>query len=136
MGEENLSTAQMLKHLRDATGLGLMECKDALDRSNGDASSALINLVGTDEARMIRIVKDKTSPTWVLEALVSLNNRQVLLELTRSQNDKKLTTSDTIEIANAFSAQKNESDKKASNDKYEREMQKASNDKYEREMQS
>lgn len=136
MAEENLTAAQMLKHLRDATGLGLMECKDALEKANGDASVALISLVGTDEARMIRIVKDKNSPTWVLEALVSLNNRQVLLELTKSQNAKKLTTSDAIAIANKYFAQKNESDQKASNDKNAREVQKASNEKNEREVQN
>ena len=123
MGEANLSLAQVLKHLRDATGLGLMECKDALEKANGDASVALISLVCTDEARMIRIVRDKNSPAWVLDALVSLNNRQVLLELNRSQNAKQLTTADAIAIANKFSAQKSESDQKASNDKNAREMQ-------------
>lgn len=123
MSEETLASAQMLKQLRDATGLGLLECKSAIEKENGNPSIALISLLGSNEARMIRIVNDRNSPVWVLEALVSLNNSRVLLELSRSGNDKQLTTPDAVAIANKFSQQKNESDLKVTNEKNARDLQ-------------
>lgn len=37
-------TAEMVKHLRDKTGAGMMECKRALEGANGDAEVAIDNL--------------------------------------------------------------------------------------------
>ena len=34
-------TASMVKELRDKTGVGIMDCKEALKESNGDISQAV-----------------------------------------------------------------------------------------------
>ena len=43
-------TAKMVKELRDRTGLGMMECKKALEESNGDVEVAIDNLRKSGQA--------------------------------------------------------------------------------------
>ena len=44
-------TAKMVKELRDRTGLGMMECKKALEESNGDVEVAIDNLRKSGQAK-------------------------------------------------------------------------------------
>ena len=43
MSEVKVS-AKMVKELRDRTGLGMMECKKALEETNGDVETDIHNL--------------------------------------------------------------------------------------------
>ena len=44
-------SAKMVKELRDRTGLGMMECKKALEESNGDVEVAIDNLRKSGQAK-------------------------------------------------------------------------------------
>ncbi|MBU5616707.1 translation elongation factor Ts [Psychrobacter sp. TAE2020] len=44
-------SAKMVKELRDRTGLGMMECKKALEESNGDVETAIDNLRKSGQAK-------------------------------------------------------------------------------------
>ncbi len=37
-------TPQLVKELRDRTGIGMGKCKEALDAANGDIEQAIVNL--------------------------------------------------------------------------------------------
>ena len=50
MSEVKIS-AKMVKELRDRTGLGMMECKKALEESNGDVETAIDNLRKSGQAK-------------------------------------------------------------------------------------
>ena len=50
MSEVKVS-AKMVKELRDRTGLGMMECKKALEESNGDVETAIDNLRKSGQAK-------------------------------------------------------------------------------------
>lgn len=50
MSEVKIS-AKMVKELRDRTGLGMMECKKALEESNGDVEVAIDNLRKSGQAK-------------------------------------------------------------------------------------
>ena len=50
MSEVKVS-AKMVKELRDRTGLGMMECKKALEESNGDVEVAIDNLRKSGQAK-------------------------------------------------------------------------------------
>ena len=40
MASDIIVTPQMVRDLRELTGVGMMECKDALKRHNGDMTAA------------------------------------------------------------------------------------------------
>src|SRR5699024_11410096 len=50
MSEVKIS-AKMVKELRDRTGLGMMECKKALEEANGDVEVAIDNLRKSGQAK-------------------------------------------------------------------------------------
>lgn len=44
-------TASMVKELRDRTGLGMMECKKALEETGGDIEMSIDNLRKSGQAK-------------------------------------------------------------------------------------
>ncbi|HET8705426.1 MAG TPA: elongation factor Ts, partial [Pseudomonadales bacterium] len=44
-------TASLVKELRERTGLGMMECKKALEETNGDIELAIENLRKSGQAK-------------------------------------------------------------------------------------
>jgi elongation factor Ts len=74
-------TAELVKKLRDKTGASMMECKDALDKSNGDEIKALEIL--QEKGKMTAMKKsERTAKEGVIISYIHSNNKMgVLLEL-------------------------------------------------------
>lgn len=53
-------SAKLVKELRDRTGLGMMECKKALEETNGDIELAIDNLRKSGQAKAAK--KQAISP--------------------------------------------------------------------------
>ena len=47
-------TASLVKELRERTGAGMMECKNALTETNGDIEAAIENMRKSGQARRRR----------------------------------------------------------------------------------
>jgi Translation elongation factor Ts len=74
-------TAVMVKELREKTGYGMMECKKALNETNGDFTKAIEIMNEKAGASFINI-KNRTANQGVIEAYVHSGSRiGVMLEL-------------------------------------------------------
>ena len=51
-------TASMVKELREMTGAGMMDCKKALNETNGDMDAAVEFLRRTDRLRLRRRLEE------------------------------------------------------------------------------
>lgn len=72
-------TAQLVKELRERTGAGMMECKRALEASNGDIESAIKKMREAGQAKA-----DKKSGRITAEGMIGLaaaGNKAVMLEV-------------------------------------------------------
>lgn len=99
-------SSQDIKQLREKTGAGIMDCKKALEESNGDIEKALIFLrkqgMKLRAKKSIRIARDGR-----IESYVHLNNRiGVLIEVNcetdfvaRTDDFKELTKNLAMQIA-------------------------------------
>lgn len=74
-------TAQMVKELREKTGYGMMECKKALSKANGDIHKAM-EAMNEEIRTSFTKVKDRTTNQGVIETYVHSGNRiGAMLEL-------------------------------------------------------
>jgi len=99
-------TAQMVKELRDRTGVGMMECRKALLETNGDVDAAIKYLrergISKAEGKALRETKE-----GIIFSYIHFNNRLgVMLELNcesdfvaRTDEFKKLAEEIALQIA-------------------------------------
>lgn len=74
-------TAQMVKELRDQTGAGMMECKQALIEAQGDMERARLILREKGAAAAVKRESKQASEGVVVSALAADRRRGALLEL-------------------------------------------------------
>ena len=72
MSEVKIS-AKMVKELRDRTGLGMMECKKALEEANGDVEVAIDNLRKSGQAKAAK--KRATSQLTALSSSLKVTTK-------------------------------------------------------------
>lgn len=74
-------TAVMVKELREKTGYGMMECKKALNETNGDFTKA-IEIMNEKAGASFTNIKNRTANQGVIEAYIHSGSRiGVMLEL-------------------------------------------------------
>ena len=74
-------SAELVKELRERTGIGMMECKQALTESNGDIEKAITLLRKKGHARA-KDKMDRTASEGVIGAYIHLNGKiGVLVEV-------------------------------------------------------
>ena len=74
-------TSEMVKQLRNKTGAGMMDCKKALDESNGDIEKA-IEILRKKGAATAAKRADKTANEGLIKAKVSDDaKRGILVEI-------------------------------------------------------
>ncbi|WP_199507398.1 MULTISPECIES: translation elongation factor Ts [unclassified Psychrobacter] len=72
-------TAKMVKELRDRTGLGMMECKKALEESNGDVEVAIDNLRKSGQAKAAKKAGNIAADGAII--IAQNGNKALLLEV-------------------------------------------------------
>lgn len=72
-------TAQMVKELRDRTGLAMMECKKALTEANGDIELAIDNLRKSGQAKAAKKAGNIAADGAI--TIVQEGNKAVLVEI-------------------------------------------------------
>ena len=72
-------SAKMVKELRDRTGLGMMECKKALEESNGDVETAIDNLRKSGQAKAAKKAGNIAADGAII--IVHGDNKALLLEV-------------------------------------------------------
>ncbi|HCI75766.1 MULTISPECIES: translation elongation factor Ts [unclassified Psychrobacter] len=78
MSEVKVS-AKMVKELRDRTGLGMMECKKALEESNGDVETAIDNLRKSGQAKAAKKAGNIAADGTII--IAQGDNKAFLLEV-------------------------------------------------------
>lgn len=73
--------AQMVKSLRDRTGAGMMDCKKALENTNGDEEKAMVWLREKGLAKAQKRAGRTTSEGWIGSYIHSNGKIGVLVEL-------------------------------------------------------
>ncbi len=73
--------AQMVKSLRDRTGAGMMDCKKALENTNGDEEKAMVWLREKGLAKAQKRAGRATSEGWIGSYIHSNGKIGVLVEL-------------------------------------------------------
>lgn len=79
-------TADMVKELRERTGLGMMECKKALVETNGDIELAIENLRKSGQAKAAKKA-GRTAAEGVVLAKVSADGKTGILLEVNSETD-------------------------------------------------
>lgn len=72
-------SAKMVKELRDRTGLGMMECKKALEESNGDVETAIDNLRKSGQAKAAKKAGNIAADGAII--IAQAGNKSLLLEV-------------------------------------------------------
>ncbi len=72
-------SAKMVKELRDRTGLGMMECKKALEESNGDVETAIDNLRKSGQAKAAKKAGNIAADGAII--IAQAGNKALLLEV-------------------------------------------------------
>ena len=83
MSEVKVS-AKMVKELRDRTGLGMMECKKALEESNGDVETAIDNLRKSGQAKAAKKAGNIAADGAII---IAQNDKQAFLLEVNCQTD-------------------------------------------------
>ena len=91
-------TAGMVKDLREKTGMGMMECKKALEENGGDMEKAIVWL---RERGMSRAAKkaDKIAAEGVVEVYISPDHSSAVLLEVNCQTDFVAKNEDFVNIA-------------------------------------
>lgn len=92
-------TAELVKELRDATGVSVMQCKNALEEAEGDMEKALIIL--KKKSSSIAMKKAGRSATDGIIVVVEEKGKALLLSL-HSETDFVARNSDFITLANTL----------------------------------
>ena len=90
-------TAEMVKELRDGTGVSVMQCKNALEEAEGDIEKALIIL--KKKSSNIALKKADRDAKDGIIVTAENNNKTILLTL-HSETDFVAKNNDFIELAN------------------------------------
>lgn len=72
-------SAKLVKELRDRTGLGMMECKKALQEANGDAETAIDNLRKSGQAKAAKKAGNIAADGAII--IAQNGNKALLLEV-------------------------------------------------------
>ncbi len=72
-------TAKLVKELRDRTGLGMMECKKALQEANGDIELAIDNLRKSGQAKAAKKAGNIAADGAII--IAQADNKALLLEV-------------------------------------------------------
>ena len=72
-------SAKMVKELRDRTGLGMMECKKALEESNGEVETAIDNLRKSGQAKAAKKAGNIAADGAII--IVQNDKKALLLEV-------------------------------------------------------
>lgn len=72
-------TAKMVKELRDRTGLGMMECKKALQEAGGDIETAIDNLRKSGQAKAAKKAGNIAAEGAII--IAQKDNKSLLLEV-------------------------------------------------------
>ena len=83
MSEVKIS-AKLVKELRDRTGLGMMECKKALEESNGDVETAIDNLRKSGQAKAAKKAGNIAADGAII---IAQNDKQAYLLEVNCQTD-------------------------------------------------
>jgi len=92
-------TAELVKELRDATGVSVMQCKNALEEAEGDMEKALIIL--KKKSSSIAMKKAGRTATDGIIVVVERKDKTLLLSL-HSETDFVARNSDFITLANTL----------------------------------
>ncbi len=79
-------TAKMVKELRDLTGAGMMDCKQALQETNGDMDKAVDLLREKGAAKAVKKA-GKVAAEGIIKLLVSEDNKKGTLIEINTQTD-------------------------------------------------
>ena len=90
-------TAELVKELRDATGVSVMQCKNALEEAEGDMEKALIIL--KKKSSSIAMKKAGRNATEGIIVVKEIDNKALLLVL-HSETDFVAKNSDFVNLAN------------------------------------
>jgi len=93
-------TAELVKELRDKTGVSVMQCKNALEEAGGDLEKALIIL--KKKSSSITMKKADRSAKDGLVIIKELENKAILVVL-HSETDFVARNNDFINLANKLS---------------------------------
>lgn len=74
-------TAQMVKELRERTGAGMMECKKALQESNGDIDVAIENMRKAGQAKADKKASRTAAEGLILVRTSDDNKQAIILEI-------------------------------------------------------
>jgi elongation factor Ts len=97
-------TAQMVKELRDATGLGMMDCKEALNECAGDMEKA-IEYLRKKGLKVASKRGDRASKEGVIDSYIHLGGKiGVMVEL-NCETDFVARTQDFKDLAREISMQ-------------------------------
>ena len=101
---EAMSTSDIQK-LKELTGYGIIECKNAFSECNGDLSQALRVLLKDSHEKMLELAKDERTPDWVLESLALSTSEEVVYLVSKNPSTpistKKEAKQDTLNYSNA-----------------------------------
>jgi elongation factor Ts len=90
-------TTELVKELRDKTGVSIMQCKNALEEVGGDMEKALIVLKNKSSSIAMKKA-DRTAHEGIVVVLE--NNNKVLLLTLHCETDFVAKNSDFIDLAN------------------------------------
>jgi elongation factor Ts len=105
-------TSEMVKQLRDKTGAGMMDCKKALDESNGDIEKA-IEILRKKGAATAAKRADKAANEGIIVAKVSDDGRRGIVLEINCETDFVARGEDFVNYANTVASiiqEKNPSD--------------------------
>lgn len=94
-------SASMVKELRDRTGLGMMECKKALEEAGGDIEVAIDNLRKSGQAKAAKKAGNIAADGAII--IAQEGSRAIMLEV-NSQTDFVAKDSNFTEFANKVAA--------------------------------
>ena len=96
-------TASLVKELRERTGLGMMECKKALQEANGDIETAIDNLRKSGQAKAAKKAGNIAAEGAIIMATSADGKTAVMLEV-NSQTDFVARDANFTAFANKVAA--------------------------------
>lgn len=93
-------SVELVKELRDATGVSVMQCKNALEEAEGDMEKALIILKKKSSSIAMKKA-DRTAHDGII--IVKEGNGKALLLMIHSETDFVAKNSDFVTLANTLS---------------------------------
>jgi len=94
-------TTELVKELRDSTGVSIMQCKNALEEAEGDMEKALIILKKKSSSIAMK-KSDRTAKEGIIVVLENKNQDKVLLLALHSETDFVAKNNDFINTANTL----------------------------------